>query len=73
MSMVYWQIGKRINDEIAGKDRTELYGKETVSALLRQLSKEYGAAFSEKNLRRMMQFAKSFPDQEIVVSVIRQS
>jgi predicted nuclease of restriction endonuclease-like (RecB) superfamily len=72
MSMVYWQIGKRINDEIAGKDRTEIYGKEIVSALWRQLSEEYGAAFSEKNLRRMMQFAKAFPDQEIVVSLIRQ-
>ncbi len=72
MSMLYWQIGKRINDEVAGKDRTELYGKEIVSTLWRQLSVDYGAAFSEKNLRRMMQFAKVFPDQEIVVSVIRQ-
>ena len=30
MSMLYWQIGKRINDEIEGKQRTELYGKEIV-------------------------------------------
>jgi hypothetical protein len=34
----YWQIGKRINEEIEGKDRMELYGKEIVSTLRRQLS-----------------------------------
>ena len=72
LSMLYWQIGKRINDEIEGKDRTEMYGKEIVATLWRQLSEEYGAAFSEKNLRRMMQFAKVFPEKKIVVSVIRQ-
>ena len=33
---------------------------------------EYGAAFSEKNIRRMMQFAEVFPDMSIVVSLIRQ-
>ncbi len=71
MSMLYWQIGKRINDEVEGKHRTELYGKEIVATLWRQLSKEYGTAFSEKNLRRMMQFAKGFPDEKIVVSLIR--
>jgi predicted nuclease of restriction endonuclease-like (RecB) superfamily len=40
--------------------------------LWRQLTDEYGASFSEKNLRRMMQFAEIFPDEQIVVSVIRQ-
>jgi len=72
MSMLYWQIGKRINDEVEGKNRTELYGKEIVATLWRHLSEEYGTAFSEKNLRRMMQFAKAFPDEKIVVSLIRQ-
>lgn len=69
MSMLYWRIGKRINEEIEGKDRTELYGKEIVAALWRQLSEKYGSAFSEKNLRRMMQFTKAFPDIKIVVSL----
>ncbi len=72
MTILYWQIGKRINEAIEGKDRSELYGKEVVATLWRQLSEEYGVAFSEKNLRRMMQFAKVFPNQEIVVSLIRQ-
>ena len=71
MSMLYWQIGKRINDEI-NKDRSETYGKQIVATLWRQLENDYGTAFSEKNLRRMMQFAEVFPDEKIVVSLIRQ-
>ena len=71
MSMLYWQIGKRINVELLHNQRAE-YGEQIMQAVSAQLSEEYGAAFSEKNLRRMMQFAKVFPDQEIVVSLIRQ-
>lgn len=72
LSMLYWRIGKRINEELGKKDRSEIYGKEIVTSLWQQLSEEYGAAFSEKNLRRMMQFAATFPDEKIVVSLIRQ-
>jgi len=72
ITMLYWQIGKRINEEIEGKNRTEIYGKEIVATLWRQLSEEYGSAFSEKNLRRMMQFAKVFPESSIVLSLMQQ-
>ncbi|MBS1748546.1 MAG: DUF1016 family protein [Bacteroidetes bacterium] len=72
MSMLYWQIGKRINEELNLHNRSEGYGKQIVATLWRQLSAEYGASFSEKNLRRMMQFAATFPDEKIVVSLIRQ-
>ncbi len=72
MSLLYWQIGKRINIEIESQNRSEKYGKQIVATLCRQLDAEYGASFSEKNLRRMMQFADTFPDEKIVVSLIRQ-
>jgi predicted nuclease of restriction endonuclease-like (RecB) superfamily len=36
------------------------------------LEEEFGRGFAEKNLRRMIQFAEAFPDQQIVVSLIRQ-
>ena len=72
MSLLYWQIGKRINQEIGYKDHTEKYGKQIVATLWRQLESEYGSSFSEKNLRRMMQFAEIFPDEKMVVSLIRQ-
>ena len=72
MSLLYWQIGAKINEELAQYDGAEIYGKQIVATLWRQLQAEFGASFSEKNLRRMMQFATVFPDQKIVVSLIRQ-
>ena len=71
MTMLYWQIGKRINQEILKDQRAE-YGKQIIATLAKQLVTEYGNSFAEKNLRRMVQFAQIFPDYEIVVSVIRQ-
>ena len=72
ITMLYWNIGSRINNEIGNKDHAEKYGKQIVATLWRQLESEYGASFSEKNLRRMMQFATVFADEKIVVSLIRQ-
>ena len=72
LTQLYWNIGKRINAEIIKQSRAESYGKQIVATLWRQLADEYGASFSEKNLRRMMQFAEVFPDEKIVVSLIRQ-
>ncbi|HNY27168.1 MAG TPA: PDDEXK nuclease domain-containing protein [Candidatus Sumerlaeota bacterium] len=71
MTMLYWQIGKRINEEVLLEQRAA-YGQQIVSTLARQLVEEYGHSFSEKNLRRMMQFATVFSDPAIVVSLIRQ-
>ena len=71
MSFLYWQIGKRINEEILQDKRAE-YGKQIVAILSRQLEMKYGTSFSEKNLRRMMQFATVFPEKNIVVSLIRE-
>jgi len=71
MTMLYWQIGKRIVVEIQSKDRSDYYGKEVVSKLCKDLSKEYGNAFAEKNIRRMIQFFNTFPEEKIVVSLIR--
>ena len=72
MTMLYWQIGRRIILEISGKERSEMYGQEVVAKLCKDLSQEYGNTFSEKNIRRMMQFYNVFPDEKIVVSLIRQ-
>jgi len=71
LTMLYWRIGRRIGQEILKGARAE-YGAEIVSALARQLATEYGQGFSEKVLRRMIQFAEVFPDEKIVVSLIRQ-
>ena len=72
MSALYWEIGNRINQDLLKEKRAE-YGKQIVSQLAKQLQTEYGSnSFSEKNLRRMMQFASVFNDRKIVVSLIRQ-
>ncbi len=71
MTLLYWQIGKRIYTEILKENRAE-YGKQIVIKLANQLTHDYGKTFSEKNLRRMTQFAEVFPEEQIVVSVIRQ-
>lgn len=71
MTLVYWQVGKRINEDILGNKRSE-YGKQIVSTLSSQLTEKYGKSFSAKNLHRMRQFAEIYPEQEIVVSAIRQ-
>ncbi len=71
LTFMYWQIGKRINDEILQNERAE-YGTQIVATLSRQLQEHYGKGFEEKSLRRMMQFASEFQDIEIVVSLVRQ-
>ena len=71
MSITYWNVGKRINNEILNNQRAE-YGKQIVVSVARQLTVQYGRSFEEKNLRRMMQFAQIFADEQIVVSLIRQ-
>jgi hypothetical protein len=69
--LLYWQIGKRINNEVL-KNKRALYGKEIVATLSSQLKEQYGHNFEEKNLRRMMQFAEQIPDEKIVVTLSRQ-
>jgi len=70
LTITYWRVGERINRDILGNKRAE-YGKKIVVSTARQLAMMYGKSFEEKNLRRMLQFAQVFNDQEIVVSLIR--
>jgi hypothetical protein len=50
MTMLYWKIGRRVNEEVLQDKRAE-YGKRIVATLSQQLVEEYGSSFSEKNLR----------------------
>lgn len=71
MTLLYWNIGKRINDEILGNKRAE-YGKEIVVSLARQLKEEYGSGWSDKQLRHCLHFADTFKDESIVYTLCRQ-
>lgn len=71
LTLVYWQVGHRINTAILGNQRAE-YAKEIVPKLAAELTELFGRSFASKNLRRMMQFAKEFEDIAIVVTLARQ-
>jgi predicted nuclease of restriction endonuclease-like (RecB) superfamily len=71
LTILFWQVGKRINEEILQNRRAD-YGKQIVTTLSIQLEIAYGKNFTEKNLRRMMQFAEQFTNFEIVATLSRQ-
>ena len=71
LTALYWRIGKRIQQEVLGSERGG-YGEQIVVTASRQLVALYGRGYSEKNLRRMVQFAEVFPEEEIVVTLSRQ-
>lgn len=71
LTMLHWQVGFRIRTELLQNERAE-YGQKIVATVSQQLTLDYGNSFTEKNLRRMLQFNEVFPEKEIVVSLIRQ-
>lgn len=71
LTITYWQVGRRISDEILGGGRAD-YGKKVVIQVAEKLVANYGKSFEAKNVRRMIQFAELFPDLGIVVPLARQ-
>lgn len=71
LTVLFWQIGKRINDDVLQNQRAD-YGKQVVPTLAAQLERLHGRSFSERNLRRMMQFATVFIDLKIVTPLATQ-
>lgn len=71
MTMLYWNIGKRIQEEILKSTRAE-YGQEVIKMLAKDLLSLYGRGFSRTALIRMNQFYQSFQNQQISATVSRQ-
>lgn len=71
LTMTYWLIGRAISVNVLRQQRAD-YGKQIVATLSRQLTERFGRGFELASLRRMLQFAQEFPDQEIVATVSRQ-
>lgn len=71
LTLLFWHIGKRINEEVLDHKRAD-YGKQILPTVSAKLEEKYGRNFTEKNVRRMMQFANLFPDLQIVVTLSRQ-
>jgi predicted nuclease of restriction endonuclease-like (RecB) superfamily len=65
LTMLYWKIGKRINQELLQNQRAD-YGKQILSTLSTELRTEFGQGFSERNLYRMVKFNNFFSDDTIL-------
>jgi len=68
LTMLYWQLGNRVRKEILKDERAE-YGRSIVASVARQLGMHYGKRFSEKSLRRMIQFGEVFTDEQTILSL----
>ncbi len=71
LTLLYWRVGKRINEEILKGERAE-YGQRILQALSTKLTAEYGRGWGEKYLRHCLRFAETFPDEQIVSALRRQ-
>jgi predicted nuclease of restriction endonuclease-like (RecB) superfamily len=71
ITILYWNIGFRINQEILNNERAE-YGKQIVKQLSQKLAFEYGKGWSEKQLRHCLRFAETFAEKEIVYALSRE-
>ena len=69
--LLHWQVGHRIHTELLDEARAP-YGEQIVATLSRELVATYGRGFSRPNLHRMVQFATTWPDPEIVSTLSRQ-
>lgn len=68
LTLLYWQVGKRVNTEILKGGRAE-YGKGILATVSQQLTEAYGQGFSYSALTRMMTFSEVFPEREIVATL----
>ena len=67
----YWNIGKRINEEVLGNKRAE-YGKQILPTLSAKLTEEFGKGWSVQQLQHCLHFVETFPDFQIVSTLWRQ-
>ncbi len=65
ITMLYWQVGDRIQTEILQGQRAE-YGKQIIATLSQQLTQTYGKGWSDRQLRYCVLIAEVFPDREIL-------
>ena len=71
LTLLYWQVGKRIADEVLGGERAE-YGQQVIDHLAHDLTIAFGKGWNKKQLHHCLRFAEIFPDSEIVSALRRQ-
>lgn len=68
MTMLYWNIGRRIKEEVLQDKRAE-YGKQVIANLSKELTLEYGKGWSEQQLRHCLRIAETFLDDKILYAL----
>ncbi len=71
LTLLYWNIGKQINDNILQSKRAD-YGKQTIVELSIKLTKLYGRGFSKRNLHNFLKFNELYDDIQIVQTLSAQ-
>jgi predicted nuclease of restriction endonuclease-like (RecB) superfamily len=71
LTLLYWRVGDRIRRDVLQNERAR-YGEQILATLSQELIAEFGRGFDATNLTRMMKFAESFPDEEIVATLSQQ-
>lgn len=70
MTQLYWNVGRRIGQDILGGNRAE-YGKQILDNLSLGLTAEYGKGWSHKQLRHCIHLANTFSDETIFSALRR--
>jgi hypothetical protein len=68
LTMLYWNVGKLINDEILQNQRVD-YGKQIVYSLSKKLTEQFGSGWSEQHLRHCLRSAETMPQIGISINM----
>ena len=71
LTLLYWQVGQRINQEVLGGKRAD-YGKQVIANLSLLLNAQFGRGWSKRNLEQMVRFAENFPEFTIAQTLSAQ-
>lgn len=71
--LLYWNIGKRIFEEVQGGEARAEYGKSIIKNLSNELEPVYGSGYSFRQLYLFVQFYKTFPIVNTVCSQLNWS
>ena len=68
LTLLYWNIGKTINDDILKNDRAD-YGKKLIPTLSLALTDKYGVGFNKRNLQSFIKLNTVIDDITILHTV----
>jgi len=71
LTLMNWHIGRLMDAEVLQRRRAD-YGAQIVASVAQQLTARYGSGFDKANLHRIIKFAQTFPDEQIVASLAPQ-